>query len=131
MFSDTAQEELPDGVVFREKIVLGDGRQDALVAGCPDCLAGCFVLNGIPFMNLAVNQPCFIETTGRDILIAQARVVQLSENGGSLLCESGELVSPEIQPAVLVAITGHRLRRIAIMITRQDSDLSTVTFSRG
>ena len=82
-------------------------------------------------MNLAVNQPCFIETTGRDILIAQARVVQLSENGGSLLCESGEQVSPEIQPAVLVAITGHRLRRIAIMITRQDSDLSTVTFSRG
>jgi hypothetical protein len=127
---DTIEAELPENVFFRINIVHASPREDALILQRLPFVTSTFFIHSSISMGLTLNQPCFIETTDRDILIAQARVVEISEDGGALQCESGEQFSAVLQPAVLVAISGHRLKRIAVTITRKDSGVPTVTFSR-
>jgi hypothetical protein len=80
-------------------------------------------------MRLLVDQPCFVESKDQEMVIAAARVVEVSDNGGALYCESGENISSDTYPAVLVALHGHQVQRVPIILSAADRQSPIIAFS--
>ncbi len=80
-------------------------------------------------MRLLVDQPCFVESKDQETLIAAARVVEVSDNGGALYCESGEKITFGTCPAVLVALHRHQVQRVPIILSTADRQSPVIAFS--